>query len=139
MKKKVTVLCGVSGSGKTYQRTIHPALKDLPFVDIADVYKEFPEFDWFLATAAACKRVCVLLQQNDHVVLEGYFLPNTTSRKLVAAEMTVAGANAEFILLVVTPDVAQQRILAQYNRGECDWIDANYRINLMRRVLGVGG
>lgn len=135
MRKKVTVLCGVSGSGKTHRRTTDPDLQRLPYVDIADVYKDFPEFDWSVATSVACRRVCVLLQQNDHVVLEGYYLPNTPSRAIVINSMRVAGIDAEFILLTVTAAAAQQRILDQYNRGECTWIDADTRIKMMLRVL----
>lgn len=135
MRKKVTVLCGVSGAGKTHLRTTDPDLCRLPYVDIADVYKEYPEFDSFVATSVACRRVCALLQQNDHVVLEGYFLPGTPSRKMVNDEMLVTGADAEFILLTVTAAVAQQRILDQYNRGECTWVEADLRIKLMIKVL----
>lgn len=135
MKKRVTILCGVSGSGKTYLRTTDARFCRLPYVDIADVYKEYPEFDSFVATGVACKRIRALLQQNNHVVLEGYFLPFTPSRKMVIREMTVAGADTEFILLTVTAAAAQQRILDQYNRGECTWIDADLRIKLMLKVL----
>lgn len=135
MRKKVTVLCGVSGSGKTHRRTTDPDLKGLPYVDIADVYKEFPEFDSFVATAVVCKRVRSLLQKTDHVVIEGYFLPGTPSRRKIANEMQVAGADAEFILLTVTAAAAQWRILSQYSRGECTWADADIRIKLMIKVL----
>ena len=40
------ILAGVSGNGKTHIRLNDPALRDLPYVDIADIYEEYPEFDW---------------------------------------------------------------------------------------------
>ena len=134
MKKRVTVLCGVGGSGKTHQRTHMPGWKDLPCVDIADVYKEFPEFDSYVATAVVCKRALALLQQTWHVVIEGYFLPGTPSRRQLANEMTVAGVDTKFILLKVATAAAQQRILDQYKRGETTWADADLRIRLLFKV-----
>ena len=137
MEKRVTVLCGVSGSGKTHQRTHMPGWKNLLYVDIADVYKEFPEFDSFVATVVVCKRALALLQQTDHVVVEGYFLPDTPSRRQLEREMTVAGVSAKFILLTVTTAAAQQRILDQYMRGETTWADADLRIRLLLKVQPV--
>lgn len=134
MKKKVTVLCGVSGSGKTYLRTTNPDLKRLPYVDIADVYAQYPEFDWVTATCVACRRALALLQQNDHVVIEGYFLPGTPSRRQLEREMIVAGVSALYILLTVTTAAAQQRILDQFQRGEVTWADADTRIKILLRV-----
>ena len=43
--RKVIVLAGVSGVGKTHARLTDPTLRDLPCVDIADVYREYPLTD----------------------------------------------------------------------------------------------
>lgn len=134
MRKQVTILCGVSGSGKTHRRTTDPGLRDLPYVDIADVYREFPEFDSYVATAVVCKRALALLRQTWHIVIEGYFLPGTPSRQQLADEMRVAGVDTKFILLTVATATAQQRILDQYMGGETTWADADLRIRLLLKV-----
>jgi len=79
--RKVIVLAGVSGVGKTHARLTDPALKDLPCVDIADVYCEYPEFDWMEAFFALARRVRTCLEQCDTVIVEGYFLPGSTTRQ----------------------------------------------------------
>ena len=137
MKKRVTILCGVSGSGKTHRRTTDPDLKHLPCVDIADVYREYPVFDSLTATAVVCKRARVLLRKTDHVVIEGYFLPGTPSLRQLLDEMVVAGIDTRLIVLTVTTAAAQQRILDQYGRGETTWADADLRIKLLLKIQPV--
>lgn len=80
---KVTVLCGVSGSGKTHFRTHSEKLSTLPVVDIADIYRQYPHFDWYEALHTVISRVEKLLRQNEHIVVEGYFLPGTASRTVL--------------------------------------------------------
>ena len=70
--RKAIILAGVSGTGKTHARFNDPALKDLPCVDIADVYREFPEFGWLDALHALLKRIRLLQQKHDAIVIEGY-------------------------------------------------------------------
>ena len=76
--KKVIVLAGVSGTGKTHARLNDPELRDLPFVDIADLYEEYPEFGWYEVLYALLKRIRGLLEEHDVIVVEGYFLDRST-------------------------------------------------------------
>jgi hypothetical protein len=73
--KQVIILSGVSGAGKTHARLNAPVLKDLPYVDVADFYREFPELDGASATAAVCRKARQLLEAHDAIVIEGYYLP----------------------------------------------------------------
>jgi hypothetical protein len=68
--KKVIVLAGVSGTGKTHARTHDPELKDLPYVDIAEIYERWPELGWYEALYALLKRARLLLQKHDTIVIE---------------------------------------------------------------------
>ena len=45
-EKKVILLSGVSGAGKTHTRKSDSALAGLPRLGIADVYREYLELDW---------------------------------------------------------------------------------------------
>ena len=38
----IHALAGVSGAGKTYERTHNPLLQDLPTIDVADYYEQYP-------------------------------------------------------------------------------------------------
>jgi predicted kinase len=40
---RIIALCGLSGVGKTYRRETDPELKNLPYVDVADIYMEEEE------------------------------------------------------------------------------------------------
>ena len=93
--KRAIILSGVSGTGKTYTRTTAPELKDLPHLDIAEVYREFPEFDWSEALGCLLKRARKMLQEHDTIVIEGYFLPGSTTRKMLVDDLKVAGAKVD--------------------------------------------
>jgi hypothetical protein len=75
--KRAIVLCGASGTGKTHARMNDPALKNLPHVDVADFYREFPELDGASATAAGCRKARQLLEAHDAIVIKGYYLVPT--------------------------------------------------------------
>ncbi|NIV30035.1 MAG: hypothetical protein GWN58_11200, partial [Anaerolineae bacterium] len=62
--KKAIILWGVSGTGKTHARLNDPKLKDLPYIDIADIYRAHPEFDWAEAHIAMRRQVAELLQEH---------------------------------------------------------------------------
>jgi len=93
--KKVIILAGVSGTGKTHARLNDPELKDLPYVDIAEIYERWPEFDWYEALHALLKHARFLLQKYDTILIESYFLPGTTSRDILVDDLKVAGAEVE--------------------------------------------
>ena len=38
----IHALAGISGAGKTYARTNNPLLLNLPYIDVADYYAQFP-------------------------------------------------------------------------------------------------
>jgi predicted kinase len=131
--KKVIVLAGVSGTGKTHARLNDPELKDLPYVDIADVHEEFPEFDWYEALHALLKRARQLLQEHDIIVIEGYFLRFSTSRRILVNDMKLAGAKVEFREFWAPFQVCALRITQQWERGEITAPEYRRRIELLKR------
>jgi len=130
--KKVIVLTGVSGVGKTHARLNDPELKDLPCVDIADIYQEHPEFDWRDALGILLLRVRTLLRKHEVIVAEGYFLPGSSSRRCLVRDMRVAGAQVEFRDLWEPSEVCQERIVAQWERGEISDEVCARRIGLLK-------
>ena len=137
---KVIVLCGPSGSGKTYTRTHDPALVDLPYLDIADIYREARErfgisLDWETALSKLLRDLRVLLRQTDVVVIEGYFLPRSKSRRVLEEDARVGGYSLEYRQHYASPETCARRIMAQYEAGECTWEEADTRIKMMLRVV----
>jgi predicted kinase len=131
--KKVIVLSGVSGTGKTPARLNDPELKTLPCLDIADIYEEFPEFGWYEALYALLKRARLLLQKHDTIVIEGYFLRFSTSRCILVNDMQVAGAKVEFREFWAPFQVCALRITQQWERGEISAKECRRRIELLKR------
>ena len=131
--KKVIILTGVSGVGKTYARTTDPELRDLPYVDIADVYREFPEFHWDQAIRACLKRVRKALERHETIVIEGYFLPGTRTRQWLLGDLKVAGVhNVEVRNMWAPFEVCQGRIAAQFEREEISAAECRLRLGMLR-------
>ena len=70
--RKIIVLSGISGCGKTRRRTTEAGLKNLPCVDIADIYAEKGSIDSALAFHILCERINRLLDNHNQVVVELY-------------------------------------------------------------------
>jgi len=130
--KRASILSGVSGTGKTHTRTTDPELKDLPHLDIAEVYREFPEFDWSEALGCLLKRARKMLQEHDTIVIEGHFLPGSTTRKMLVDDLKVAGAKVDVRWFWVPLEVCVQRISDQWERGEISAAECRRRIELLR-------
>jgi len=131
--KKAIILSGVSGTGKTYARTHDPELKDLPYVDIADVYREFPELDWSAAAGAVEKRAARLLQEHDTIVIEGYYLPGSTTRRWLVSALKIAGAQVEIREFWAPIEVCAQRIEQQWKSGEISAAECRRRMELLTK------
>jgi predicted kinase len=131
--KKVIILAGVSGTGKTHARLNDPELKTLPCLDTADIYEEHPEFGWYEALYALLKRARQLLQKHDAIVIEGYFLRFSTSRRILVNDMKVAGATVEFREFWAPLQVCALRITQQWERGEIAAPEYRRRIELLKR------
>lgn len=104
----IVLLSGVSGTGKTWLRTRHTQLSQLPCVDIADIYDDLPDADWWQATNALIAKTHKLLKDHPTVLVEGYFLPGTESRKMLANSFL--GHQSQEIFLHASRDVCAQRI-----------------------------
>jgi len=131
--KKVIILAGVSGTGKTHARLNDPELKDLPYVDIAEIYERWPEFDWYEALHALLKHARFLLQKYDTILIEGYFLPHSRSRSILIDDMRVAGTKVVFREFWSPFEVCQERILSQWERGEISAAVCKTRIEMLKR------
>ena len=73
MKKQVIALAGLPGSGKTTARTKEKKLRDLPFVDIADIYAEHEYISSGAAFQKLLRKAESILATTDSVVLEAAF------------------------------------------------------------------
>ena len=132
--KKVIILSGVSGTGKTSARTHDPDLKNLPCVDIADIYRKFPEFDWMDATACLIRKASMLFREHGIVVIEGYFLKGSFTRNWLVRDLKVAGVHNVDIREFWAPiDTCVDRVAAQYAAGETSAAETRRRIELIRK------
>jgi len=129
--KRAIVLSGVSGTGKTYARLNDPELKDLPYVDIADFYKENADVHWAVAHALLKRKVAELLLEHDTVVVEGYFLPGTPSRNGLARALKVAGARADFRFYWAPFETCLERIRDQWEQGKITAADCEVRVEML--------
>lgn len=127
MAKKLIVLAGVSGVGKTYTRTHDPRLKDLPCVDMADVYRDHPLRVWPETYYIFEARLDKTFIGHDTVVAEGYFLPGSTTRNWLANKMRRLGIEMEFIDLHAALSTCEERIAAS---GE----NVEPRLQMLKRV-----
>lgn len=118
MTKRVIALSGVSGAGKTYRRTTDPALKDLPCVDIADIYAEFPGAPKAEIFAAAMFRLQDLICEHDAVVFEAALLPGSRQRPILESCLRNCGAELEYLVVPTPPRaVLLGRILNDYHQA----------------------
>jgi predicted kinase len=109
--KQVTILAGLSGTGKTHLRN-NSYLSELPCIDMAGIYREFPEFDWPEAFECFLKRLREALSKHDHVVVEGYFQARSKSLRLLLDDLKVAGAWPQIIRLQAPTWACMERLEA---------------------------
>jgi predicted kinase len=130
--KRVLVLCGVSGTGKTHYRK--KVLPEYPYVDIADVYKEIPFIQRGTpAVVHLWDRVRKLLQENELVVVEGYFLKGSESRTTIMYYAYRDGVRVKFMNFWAPKDVCEERIRGQILRDEVSKVEGEERIEMMKR------
>jgi len=108
-EREIIVLCGVSGAGKTYARKQLREFRRLPCVDVADVYMDNPGYTWLEATSGVIARARALLREYPTVVIEGYYLPGTTTRGMLS-EGLGRYAWIDWRLMVEPIEVCRQRI-----------------------------
>jgi predicted kinase len=130
-EKKIIVLCGVSGVGKTYARENLSELRDLPCVDVADVYLDDPAITWVEATAGVISRTKKLLRHHNTVVVEGYYLPGTITRDMLS-EGLGRYAGIEWRLMVEPISLCRKRIEDSGERVEI-------RLEILERVWEKSG
>ncbi|MGD0002838.1 MAG: hypothetical protein ABSE06_01270 [Anaerolineaceae bacterium] len=111
---KFIVLCGVSGVGKSYKRTTDPALKDLPFVDIADIYRDNPGIKPRDAFSMLINEAFSMFQDGAYtVVLEAYFKRGSFQRDALEYFCQGDGVDIEYIELSAPVEECKKRIQAQ--------------------------
>lgn len=132
---RAIILSGLSGTGKTRLRTLHPDLWDLPYVDIADVYRDYPSYGWPLVMQEFLIRLRAAFQDHETVVLEGYFLPGSPSLRLLINDLKAQGAHYEIIYLWAPPEVCQARLEAAWRDGTISDAEYRARTRTLRSVL----
>ncbi len=81
--KKIIVMSGLSGAGKTFTCTHDPELKDLPQLDIMDIFRKQRGITSTSAFPAFLGEVQMFINQNDAIVLEAYFRPGSRQRDML--------------------------------------------------------
>lgn len=109
MTKKVILLTGVSGSGKTYTRIHDERLASLPYLDIADIYAQL-DVRWDQALKELISRIHDTLELSDQVVVEGYFLKGSPSRRILEQELARRNIVLELIELAADYRTSFERI-----------------------------
>jgi len=111
--KKIIAMSGVSGVGKTWARTHDADLKELPQLDIMDVYREYPGISPTGAFSQFIGKVQTLINRNDCIVLEAYFRQGSRQRILLEWTAETVGATIEYRELHAPLDVCKARVKAQ--------------------------
>lgn len=128
--KELIVLSGVSGTGKTRWRTEHPDFKNIPYVDIADIYKSIPNIPRGAAVVCAMWiRIASKLETHDTVIAEGYFLRESESRAVLLSMARLAGVKVRIINFWAPLEECERRIRLQ----QLDDEDTNLRIDMLKR------
>jgi predicted kinase len=117
MAKRLIVLSGLSGSGKTYARVNTPELKDIPYMDMAEIYLQNPDQSWGAALNLAFSGLEKFFYDHDTLILEGYFLKGSASRQWVEWMCTRNGWEVEYHEFMATYKECRERILAQEQRS----------------------
>jgi hypothetical protein len=115
----------MSGVGKTHARRNHPELKDLPQVDIADVYRDLNTTNYIAAHTGLIERVRKLMEKHDTVVVEGYYLPETPTRRML--ERGFDDFDVEFRLMYAPLGVCKERV-------EASGVDVGIRTEILEHV-----
>ena len=115
--KKIIVLSGAPGAGKTYARTNDPDLKRLPFIDIADVYKEFYPIEYPNAFATLIEKLIDNLQEHDTIVIEASFNKGSFQRMWLELVAGYNGARVEYREFLEDAHICLERIKAQYEEA----------------------
>jgi hypothetical protein len=127
--KKIIALSGVSGVGKTYARTHDPDLKDLPQLDIMDIYRKYPGIVPERAFGGFLGEVQMLINKHDTIVLEAYFRPGSKQRMMLEWIAEGVNASVEYRELFAPLAVCRARVLADAkdmskdNPGDPFWKD----------------
>ncbi len=129
----VLCLCGVSGAGKSFLRQTKQEFRDLPVVDISDVYRELPWADYVEATLEVARRTRELLKSHDAVLIEGFFIAGSPSRLLLEDELSRLDAEVKFTLVHAPMETCETRLRLQRTRGEITESDFQVRLGMLKR------
>jgi hypothetical protein len=111
---KFICLSGLSGVGKSFRRTTDPKLKDLPYVDVADIYRSNPGIQAKDAFSMLINEAFGYITDGaETVVLEAYFKPASFQRRTLEYYAEGSEVQVEYIDLVETAEICKVRILAQ--------------------------
>jgi len=112
--KTIIALCGAPGSGKSTYRTTNPETKDLPYLDVADIYAEYGNIRSEDAYAELLARLLKLLADHDKVVIEASHPKNHWQRTWLTYLAEMNGANVDFREFNAPAEECLRRVKAQY-------------------------
>jgi len=113
--KTIYALSGPPGAGKTTLRQTDEHLKDLPCIDVASIYQEFDGITPKVAFAELLRRVEVVLEQENTVIVEAMLPPNHWQRDWLSYIAEMNETTLEYIdLHDVSYDECRRRVKANY-------------------------
>lgn len=112
--KTIYALSGGSGIGKTFTRTTDPKLKDLPYLDIADIYSTCPGVTAAVAWSLFEEELIPLLEEQPAIVLEAYFRPGSFQRKRLEYIAEANGFSVQYIEPEADKQTRIERVKAQF-------------------------
>jgi len=133
-KPIVQIIAGVSGVGKTYMRT--KLWEYYPVVDMGIIRQENPGKSWHMMHYNIfLPQIHELLydDEEDFIVIEGYFLPQSRSLHDLLGFLKVEGATPLYWLLWAPIQVCEDRIAAQYHSGDISAELCSSRIKALHR------
>lgn len=112
--KKIIALSGAPGAGKTYARTHDYALKYLPYIDIADIYKEYYPIDYPDAFAVLIEKLIPGLQEHDCIVIEASLNKGSFQRMWLDLIAHYHEAEVEYWEFLEDAHICLERVKQQY-------------------------
>ncbi len=109
---RIIALSGISGVGKTRLRTTDLRLRDLPYIDIADIYAEEPEgsSNRQVFTLMLDRLESLIENGAEAVVLEAYFRRHSYQREWLEFVAGRLDSQVEYIELEAPLETCIERV-----------------------------
>ena len=109
-------LSGVSGAGKTYERTNNPLLLGLPCIDVADYYEAHPGIGPGEAWTRLEVDLIAAMDKGEDIVVEAWFKKGGFQRASVEVLAQANGYDVVWWEFILDRDLARRRVEQDYQK-----------------------